>query len=257
MVWSLKIICILFSKGECVSRLSYYTDNLLIIFIIFDLPNFPCDLIFSHQFGPRYAFPCESQYHNRKIISRYPYRVSAQLKDTEKDGRKKKESSGVSRAQTRQKRELARCGEQQDRRGGKTCRHNVGSAARQLSPGSFIIKRPHPRSGIYLASPACASRGDDPVGMDGLRTTNCGHRRFLPRVEATTSLVIVTGIRVFLLLQCDSFLIDDDRVLRHCDASIGIGKVLWKRLDAKQLSSTKDYSGDNIWYNYLIFCAIN
>lgn len=106
------------------------------------------------------------------------------MKDTEKDGRKKKESSGVSRAQTRKKWELARCGKQRGRRGGKTCRHNVGSTTRQLSPASFIIKRPHPRSGIYLASPACASRGDDPVDMDELRTTNYGHRRFLPRVEA-------------------------------------------------------------------------
>lgn len=104
------------------------------------------------------------------------------MKDTEKDGRKKKESSGVSRAQTRKKQELARCGEQRGRRGGKTCSHNVGSTTRQLSPASFIIKRPYPRSGIYLASPACASRGDDPVGMDELRPPA---RRFLPRVEAT------------------------------------------------------------------------
>jgi len=169
---------------------------------------------------------------NKKIISRYPCKASAQ--DTgKKEEKRRRRSRGPTGADRDKKWKLARCDEQRGRRGGKTCRHNVGSTTRQLSPASFIIKRPYPQPGIYLASPACASRGDDPVGVERCNLheqTVCDElwpSALLFARGSCTSLIIITGTYMFSLSsQRGSFLID--RVLRYCDAMIGIGRVLWK-----------------------------
>ncbi|KYN40293.1 Proton-coupled amino acid transporter 4 [Trachymyrmex septentrionalis] len=110
----------------------------------------------------------------------------AELKRVSAQGTRRKRRRGEGEVQSPtgangdKKQEFACCGEQQGRRGGKTCRHNVSSTTRQLSPASFIIKRPYPRPGIYLASPMCASRSDDLDCMERRdldETTSIGPRR--------------------------------------------------------------------------------